>query len=123
MKNGKFKGNTSQWPSPCGVPMNNSLCIEFRAIGIRGTYDYNQVVLAMFINNLFDTLLTIQVNSTSCCSNKALGLDQQWLSPSALYTCCNGLPLYPIPLAKNNNFLTFQLHLHYLLFQMNASRS
>jgi hypothetical protein len=60
----------------------------------------------MFLNNSFDTLLTLQVKRTGCCSDKALGLNQQWLSPGTFYTCRNGLTLYSIPFAKDDDLLT-----------------
>jgi hypothetical protein len=60
----------------------------------------------MFLNHLLDTLLTLQVKRTGCCSDKALSLNQQWLCTGTLNTGRNGLPLDPIPLAKNNDFLT-----------------
>jgi hypothetical protein len=86
--------------------MSDRLGIKLCAVSIGSSYDDDQVVFTMFLNHFFDTLLTLQVKGTGRCSNKTLGLNQQWLCPGTLDTCRNGLPLYPIPLAKNNDFLS-----------------
>jgi hypothetical protein len=106
VKDRQFKGNTRERPCPCRVAMSYGLSIKFRAVGIGSTYDDNQVVLSILFNNLFDTFLTLQVKGTSGCSHKALGLNQQWLSPSAFHTCRNGLTLYSITLTKDDDLLT-----------------
>ena len=111
MKNRQFKSNSRKRPCPGGIPMSYRLGIKFCAVGIRSTYNDNQVVLPILLNDLFDTLLTLQVKCTSRCSNKTLGLNQQWFSPSTFHTIRNGLALYSIPFAQNNNFFPFQLHL------------
>jgi len=77
--------------------MHHRLGIEFGAVRIRGTQDNDQVVFTMLFNDLLDTLLTFQVKGSRRRSDKALRLDQQWLSPSALDTGSNGRPLHPIP--------------------------
>jgi hypothetical protein len=60
----------------------------------------------MFLNHSLDTFLTLQVKGTGCCSDKALSLNEQWLRPGTLDTGRNGLSLYPIPLAEDDNFLS-----------------
>jgi hypothetical protein len=113
VKNRQLKGNTRKRPCPCGVPMSDCLRIKFSAVGIRSTYNDYQVVLPVFFNNFFDTLLTLQVKCTSRCSNKTLGLHQQWFSSSTFHTFGYSLAHDSITFAQNNHFFPFQIHVQY----------
>jgi len=93
--------------------MSDRLGIKFCAVSVRSSNDDDQIVFTMLLNNSFNALLTLQVKGTSSRSDKALGLNQQWLSPSTLHTCRNGLALYPISFAEDNDLLTLQFHLQF----------
>jgi hypothetical protein len=86
--------------------MSDRLGIKFCAVSIGSSNDDDQIVFTMLLNNSFNTLLTLQVKGTGSCSDKALGLNQQWLGPGTLHTCRNGLALYPISFAEDNDLLT-----------------
>jgi hypothetical protein len=56
--------------------VRHGLSIELGAIRIRSTEDNDQVIFAVLFNDLFNTLLTLQVKGSRRSSHKALGLYQ-----------------------------------------------
>jgi len=72
----ELKGEASKWPNPAWVSMDYRLGIKLSTIGIRSTYNNDQVIFTILLDNSFNILLAIQVKCTCCCSYKALSLDQ-----------------------------------------------
>jgi hypothetical protein len=58
-------------------------------------------------DKLFDSLLTIQVKRTSCCSDKALSLHDHWFSTSILYAGFDGWTLHSIPFTNDDDLFPF----------------
>jgi len=83
--------------------VNHSLGIKFSTISIGSAQNYNQVIFAVLVDDLLDTLLTLRVKCTGSSSDKALSLNQQWFSPGTLHTGSDGWPLHSITLADNDD--------------------
>ena len=98
----QVQGNSGKRSRPAGVPVNHSLGVEFSAVGIGSTQNDYQVVLAVLVDDLFNTLLTLRVKCAGGGSDKALSLHQQRFSSSAPDTSFNSRSLHPIPFANND---------------------
>lgn len=96
---GQAQGDPRQRPGPRRVPVRHGLSIEFRTIGIGSAEDDDEVLLAVLLRDLLDTLLTLQVKGTGRSSDKALCLHEERLGACALKALRNSRPLYPIPFA------------------------
>ena len=115
MIDGQSQSNAGKRPCPARVSINYGLSIEFGTVGIRNSQNYDDVLPSVLLGNLLNTLLTFQVKCSSCGSDKALGLSQHRFGTGAPDTGLNSWTLYSIPLAENNDFLSFQFHVSILL--------
>ena len=92
--------------------MNYCLGIELGTVSIRRPKDDDDTIFSVLFSDVLNALLTIQVKGPCCGSDETLSLGHDRLCPCALDTRLNGRTLHPIPFTDDNDFLSFQLHLH-----------
>lgn len=110
VENGQPKGHTCQWSCPTRIAVDHGLGIKFRAVGVWGTENDDQIVFPVLVHGLLDTLLTVQVKGTSCRSHKALGLSQHGFSTCAFDTGFDGWALHPVSLSDDYGLFSFEFH-------------
>lgn len=110
MENGQIEGHASQRSHPTGIAVDEGLSVELRAVGVGGSQDDDEIVIAKVIRSFFYQFLTFQVKGTCGRSDKTLGLGHHRLTACTLYTGFNGRSLNAIPFTNDNHFFTFDFH-------------
>jgi hypothetical protein len=109
------ESHTCEGSHIAGVSVDHGLGVEFRAVRVGCSQNDKKIVTAELVCDFFNCFLTFQVKCSGCCSDKALGLGENRLSPGTADAGFDSGTLDTVPFTDNDNLFSFQFHISSLL--------